>query len=156
MIKLYPVLPVPAPRQVARDKFKPSPSVQRYRAYRDELRLLQVSIPTDFHHVVFLMPVPFRWTASQAADQLLAPHQRTPDRDNLEKALLDSALTDDSGVWNGQATKLWWTFGSIVVADYPMPVHLWHGNDRVHNQLLQAYVRATEHGQSATTLVIHA
>ncbi|MGU0055537.1 RusA family crossover junction endodeoxyribonuclease [Enterobacter hormaechei] len=35
------------------------------------------------------------------------PHQQKPDKDNLEKALLDAIFDDDSRVWDGRVTKVW-------------------------------------------------
>lgn len=116
MIFLYPVVPVPAPRQVQKDKFNPSDHVQRYRAYRDELKLLRLEIPANFHHVVFCMPMPFGWSVRKREQHDLRPHLQTPDRDNLEKALLDSALDQDCAIWNGQTTKLWAQVGFVLVS----------------------------------------
>lgn len=148
MIKLYPVVPVPAPRQVQRDKFKPSPGVQRYRAYRDELNLLRLSIPADFHHAVFLMPMPPSWSAKEREKQMLRPHQQTPDRDNLEKALLDSAFSNDCTVWNGQTTKLWWREGAVLVSDRPLNVSDW-ACWYVDQSLGEGYLLATTRGKRA-------
>lgn len=122
MIRLYPVTPVPAPRQVQKDKWNPSDNVVRYRMFRDELKLRQIWIPPDFHHVVFVMPMLASWSGKKAADIEGAPHQRTPDRDNLEKALLDSVFGQDCAIWNGQTTKVWGRCGMIIVADHPIPI----------------------------------
>lgn len=121
MIKLWPVTPVPAPRQVHKDKFNPSLAVRRYRAFRDELRLRQVWIPLDYHHVLFLLPMPTSWKPQDRLDSDLMPHRQTPDRDNLEKALLDATFENDCQIWNGQTTKLWSQYGMIIVADHPLP-----------------------------------
>lgn len=122
MIKLYPVSPVPAPRQVQKDKWRPSDPVKRYRAFRDELALRQLWVPIDFHHIVFVMPILTTMSKSKVDALDGTPHLQKPDRDNLEKALLDSAFSDDCRIWNGQTTKIWGRFGMIIIADHPLPV----------------------------------
>lgn len=122
MIKLWPVTPVPAPRQVNADRWSPSDRVKRYRAYRDELKLRQIWVPTTFHHAVFLLPMPKSWKPTEREAMDLTAHKQTPDRDNLEKALLDATFGNDCEIWNGQTTKLWGCIGGIIVADHPLPV----------------------------------
>jgi Holliday junction resolvase RusA-like endonuclease len=43
------------------------------------------------------------------------PHQQKPDKDNLEKSILDAVFDDDSKVWDGRVSKLWGVDGKIVV-----------------------------------------
>lgn len=43
------------------------------------------------------------------------PHQKKPDKDNLEKALLDAIFDDDSRIWDGRVSKVWGTTGMITV-----------------------------------------
>jgi Holliday junction resolvase RusA-like endonuclease len=122
VIYVYPITPVPAPRQTRRDAFKSSaeypvrPPVARYRAFCDEVRLRQVRVPEPFHHVVFVLPMPSSWTPSQRAQHHGMPHQQKPDRDNLEKALLDALFANDARIWDGRTTKLWGTQGLLIVS----------------------------------------
>lgn len=116
MIRVYPITPVPAPRQVARDKFNPSASVQRYRAFRDECRLRHVQLPRPFHHVIFILPMSRSWSGKERLRLMGMPHEMRPDRDNLEKALLDAVYGEDCQVWDGRATKLWGPQGMIIVS----------------------------------------
>ena len=44
-------------------------------------------------------------------------HQQKPDKDNLEKALLDAIFDDDSRVWDGRVTKLWGEKGQIIIGE---------------------------------------
>jgi Holliday junction resolvase RusA-like endonuclease len=44
-------------------------------------------------------------------------HQNKPDKDNLEKALLDAIFDDDSRVWDGRVTKVWGEKGQIIIGD---------------------------------------
>lgn len=123
MLRVYAVEPVPAPRQVRSDAWNPSDGVCRYRAYRDWLQWHRAVIPLPFHHAVFVLPMPPSWPKEKRARMHGQPHTNKPDRDNLEKALLDSALaSNDAHVWNGQTTKLWGTRGLVIVSDTPLPI----------------------------------
>ncbi len=117
MVYVYPINPVPAPRQVGRDAWKPSPPVLRYRAFRDECTLRGVKIPLEFHHAIFVLSMPATWSATKKALNEGRRHQSKPDRDNLEKALLDACCPSDAHIWNGQTTKLWGRRGMIIVSD---------------------------------------
>lgn len=45
------------------------------------------------------------------------PHQQTPDKDNLEKALLDAVYDNDCRVWDGRVSKIWGREGKIIVKE---------------------------------------
>ena len=130
MIHVYPITPVSAPRQTRRDSLPPTsrypvrPEVARYRAYCDELRLRQVRVPEPFHHAVFVLPMPATWSQKKRAAHEGMPHQQKPDRDNLEKALLDALFGNDAGVWDGRTTKLWGAQGLLIISPQPIPVTL--------------------------------
>lgn len=117
MLRYYPIPPTPAPRQVRSDAWKPGPRVLRYRAFRDEVALRKVVIPQPFAHVIFLMKIPNSWAAAKQLAACGMPHQQKPDRDNLEKALLDSVFGEDCTIWDGRSTKLWAPRAGIVVSD---------------------------------------
>lgn len=112
LARSWPITPVPAPRQVRRDKFRPSPSVQRYRAFRDEVALRKVWHPTPGDLVVFIMPIP-RSRIKQGLEG--QPHLQTPDVDNLIKALLDACYSDDAHIWTATAAKVWGRAGAIYI-----------------------------------------
>lgn len=114
--------PVAAPRQTRRDKYKPRPPVQRYHAFRDEVRIRHVQIPAPYYHVVFVLAMPSSWSASQRTAARGRRHQQKPDKDNLEKALLDSVFGDDSHVWDGRVTKIWGDQDLIVISSAEIPI----------------------------------
>lgn len=124
MITVYPVLPVSAPRQVKRDKWNPSDHVKRYRAFRDELRWRGCTIPEPFHHALFVLPIPPSWSLKKQRAREGMPHQQRPDRDNLEKALLDAVYGEDCQVWDGRTTKLWGRRGLVLLSAEPVGVVL--------------------------------
>ena len=112
----YPITPCPAPRQVRRDAWDPSPSVQRYRAFKDEVRARNVKV-TATPFVVFYMPMPPSWPKKRRDRMNGTPHMSRPDIDNLQKALFDAVFDDDSHIWRVSAEKLWSEEGSIVVGE---------------------------------------
>ena len=119
MILVYPVTPAPAPRQTRSDIWNPSGQVVRYRAFRDEINLRIKDLPKGFYHVVFIIPMPKSWSKKKRREMTGKPHKSKPDKDNLEKALVDAVFRgrDDAHVWNSASSKLWGYSGSIIISD---------------------------------------
>lgn len=117
MIKVYPITPVPKPRQTRSDKWKQRPAVMRYRAFKDEMRLRGVTLPESNYHLIVVLPMPDSWKDEKKAKYNGQPHQRTPDKDNCEKAVLDGLFKDDSAVWDGRVTKFWGYHAAIIVRE---------------------------------------
>ena len=113
--RVYQITPVPKPRQTRSDKWKVRPNVARYRAFCDEVRLRKVTLPESGYHVIFVLPMPKSWSKKKKAEMDGKPHQQTPDKDNLEKALLDALFQDDSHIWDGRVTKRWGQEGQIII-----------------------------------------
>ena len=118
-IQVLDVVPTPAPRQSKRDKFKPSKAVLNYRAFRDQVAYQIQELPEDFFHIVFLIPVWPSWSKTKQREHVGHPHLAKPDKDNLEKSLVDAVYRDrsDSHVWNSCSTKLWSYYGAILILD---------------------------------------
>ena len=105
--------PIPAPRMVHSDKWKKRPEVQRYKAFRDEIRWraasMKCEIPPDVGLVgmVFYMPMPKSWSKAKRESHNGQYHRQTPDIDNLVKAFLDSLCGSDAHVAEIRAVKIW-------------------------------------------------
>lgn len=102
--------PVPAPRMTRRDKWlQPRrPCVARYFAYRALLVNAVGKIPVpDEMHLTFGFPVPSSWSKKKRAAMVGKPHRQRPDRDNCDKAVMDSLFEEDGGVWKGSQEKVW-------------------------------------------------
>ena len=96
---LLDITPVPKPRQTRADKWKQRPSVLRYRAFADELRLkLPRDVNLNWSSIHFNLPMPKSWSKKKKAEMDCTPHTQKPDIDNLLKALLDAHYADDSGI----------------------------------------------------------
>lgn len=117
----YHITPVPKPRMTNRDKWMKRPAVLQYRAFKDECRLHRVKLPEGSYHVIFVMPMPKTWSEKKRHAMHGQPHTQRPDKDNLEKALLDALHADDSMIWDGRATKVWGYEGRICIGAIERP-----------------------------------
>jgi Holliday junction resolvase RusA-like endonuclease len=59
------------------------------------------------------------WSAKKTREALGRPHTQKPDKDNVEKLVLDAlngiAYPDDSQVWDGGTRKVWGAVAKTVV-----------------------------------------
>ncbi|MGB1290547.1 MAG: RusA family crossover junction endodeoxyribonuclease [Pseudoalteromonas sp.] len=115
------IRPCPAPRQTKRDRWlKPArPCVQRYRDFKDQLRMFSdreryiLQVPLS---LTFRIEMPESWAKKKRLEMNGKPHLQTPDLDNLIKAFQDALLKDDSAVWKyGTMQKIWAEKGSITI-----------------------------------------
>jgi Holliday junction resolvase RusA-like endonuclease len=114
--KRYYLNPNTKPRQTRRDKFNPSKAVQRYRLFKDRVRLAKmIEVPPAGAIVTFVIPMPASWSKKKKAAMIGGPHQQVPDVDNLLKALLDAQFIDDAHIWDIRGRKLWGERGSITI-----------------------------------------
>lgn len=120
---VYPIVPYPKPRMTRRDKWNPSPSAVKYWSFAEEVRIRGVKIPPEGAHIVFVMPMPKSWPESRKARMAGAPHVTKPDKDNLEKALLDAVYQSDAHIWDARITKIWGRNGAIIIGKAP-PIDL--------------------------------
>ena len=105
------------PRMTQRDKWKKRPCVMRYRAYKDELNLNISKYPDLVSDLesgdvigvswVAVLPMPKSWSKKKKLAMKGRYHRQKPDRDNIDKGILDAILKDDSGVAVGSMTKIW-------------------------------------------------
>ncbi|VVT52223.1 Phage Holliday junction resolvase [Kosakonia radicincitans] len=114
---IYPIVPMGKPRMTRADKWKKRPEVMRYRAFCDEVRIWGVVLPVAGAHVTFVLPMPTSWSKKKRAEMNGKPHQTKPDKDNLEKALLDALFESDAHIWDSRVTKLWGESGQIIIEE---------------------------------------
>lgn len=124
MSQVYSIVPVPKPRMTKRDKWAGRPPVLRYLAYKDECQLNRVTLPQSGYHITFVMPMPSSWSKKKKSEYNRRPHQQKPDKDNLEKALLDAVMSEDCAVWDGRVTKIWGYQGLIIIDQIGQPENL--------------------------------
>ena len=112
-VRFYDICPMAKPRINRASRF--SDKAKRYYAWRDLVRLLGITFPEGGGHVIFTIPMAASWSGAKKARMNATPHQQVPDKDNLEKALLDACFTDDRKVWDGRASKVWGYEGRIDI-----------------------------------------
>jgi len=114
-IKVYDIIPVPKPRMTVSDKWKKRLPVVRYFEFKDQVKKAGITLPESGYHVTFILPMPDSWPKKKKALMINQPHQQKPDKDNLEKALLDAIFEQDCRVWDGRVTKKWGYEGKIII-----------------------------------------
>lgn len=113
--KVYEIEPVPKPRQTNRSRWKKTPSDERYYRFKDEIRSSGVDVPESGYHVLFVLKMPKSWKPNIKDKMRHTPCQKVPDKDNLEKALLDSLFKQDSHIWDGRVSKVWGDSGKMII-----------------------------------------
>jgi Holliday junction resolvase RusA-like endonuclease len=111
----YLIIPVAKPRMTRADKWEKRTCVMKYRDFCDDVRDSGLTLPPAGYHIVFILPMPRSWRPKKKKSMDGQPHQQTPDKDNLEKALLDALFQNDAHIWDGRVTKLWGYSGKIIV-----------------------------------------
>ena len=114
-VMVYDIKPVPKPRMTRSDRWKKRPCVLRYFDFKDAVKRLGITIPDCNYHVIFIMPMPKSWNREKKFTMDGEPHQQRPDKDNLEKALLDAIFQEDCRIWDGRCSKVWGYEGKIII-----------------------------------------
>ena len=113
--------PIGKPRMTRADKWRRRPCVLAYRACADKaryaLRAAPASIgvqvdgqfPAGLYDVSWMafIAMPESWSKKKKAALRGKPHFGKPDRDNIDKAILDALFPDDRGVTSGALLKFW-------------------------------------------------
>lgn len=116
-MKGYPITPMGKPRMTRGDKYKKRSVVLRYWAFKEECQIRRLALPECCYHLVFVLPMPASWSKKKKAEMYGQPHRGKPDKDNLEKAVLDALFDDDAAIWDGRVTKYWGYEGAILVGE---------------------------------------
>jgi len=106
------------PRMTRRDQWAKRPCVLRYRAQADHLRLAGLRLPMRYIAIAFLR-MPDSWSTAEKRRRNAAPHLSKPDRDNLEKGLLDALAPSDAHFWDGRLQKRWGWHGRLLLMRAP-------------------------------------
>jgi Holliday junction resolvase RusA-like endonuclease len=113
--------PMGAIRQNKKSLYNPKikDRIDRYHAYRDELKRqadqYNFKFPNSTYWMIFYMPIPASLSKKKKREMELEPCLTRPDKDNLEKAVLDALLTEDSHVWDGRVTKVYSAITGIEI-----------------------------------------
>ncbi len=126
IIKIFNIVPLAKPRMTQRDRWS-MVKRNRHRArkcvlgwlyWREELQWQAegFEMPKSGYHVIFVLPMPSSWSPKKRQEMEGKPHQQRPDKDNLEKALLDALCPGgDADIWDGRCSKIWGKEGQIII-----------------------------------------
>lgn len=111
--------PMGKPRMTQRDKWAKRPAVMRYRAWADLARLHARGLPDatqikSLSWSAYFAP-PKSWSRKRAQEAIGELHRAKPDRDNIDKAVLDALFREDSGIAAGYLEKRWDVESRLVI-----------------------------------------
>lgn len=112
---IYDIEPVPKPRMTRSSKWETVEREARYYAFKDEVRRTHVTLPEEGYHVIFVLKMPLKWNLLKKERLRHTACQKNVDKDNLEKALLDSLFKNDSHIWDGRVSKVWGDSGKMII-----------------------------------------
>ena len=103
------ITPMGKPRMTQRDHWFKRPSVERYWAYKAALQAACPGRPPSPIAVSWTayFPFPASWSKAKKEASRGMPHRAKPDRDNVDKGILDALWDADQCVAMGSLTKLW-------------------------------------------------
>ncbi len=101
--------PMGKPRMTQRDKWRKRDVVVRYREFADRLRAACFGVMSNPSRVSWkaFLPMSESWSKKKKALLQGRPHRLKPDRDNIDKAILDALWENDAGVASGEIAKFW-------------------------------------------------
>lgn len=104
--------PIGKPRMSQRDKWKKRPAVVRYRGWCDRVRAaVGDCLPApdrilELNWKAYFEP-PVSWSKAKRIAAIGEIHRSNPDRDNIDKAVLDCLFKQDSAIGVGRIEKRW-------------------------------------------------
>lgn len=106
--------PVSAPRMTQQDKWMKRPCVVRYREWSNEAKRIAGDLPDPSRIESLSWSAYFEpsesWPKKKRVASVGTLHRFKPDRDNLDKAVLDSLFKNDAAIARGSISKWWdWT-----------------------------------------------
>ncbi len=105
-----PGIPLGKPRMTQRDRWQKRKCVVKFRAWADVARAHAPMNLTDDPLTVSwtaFLPLPASWSKAKRAAHLGTLHRQKPDRDNIDKGILDALFPSDCGVAGGTIVKRW-------------------------------------------------
>jgi len=110
----YNINPVPKPRMTQADRWRKRPCVLRYFDFKDKVRELDIKVDNG-DHIIFVLPMAKSWGMKKKREKCRQLHDQRPDKDNLEKALLDAVYDEDCEIADTRVTKIWGYNGEIII-----------------------------------------
>lgn len=103
--------PMGKPRMTQSDKWKKRKVVQKYWVYKDMLvqtaKGINFIMPECNYWIFCYISMARSWSKKKKKEFADCPHKLKPDKDNIEKGILDALCKEDSHIWDGRITKIW-------------------------------------------------
>ena len=101
--------PIGKPRMTQRDRWKKRPCVVAYREWCDQLRAAAPALPEKPRvlEILAYIALPDSWSEKRKANMRGRSHERTPDADNIAKAVMDCLMPQDKTIWRLIIEKRW-------------------------------------------------
>jgi len=112
--------PMGKPRMTRQDRWKHRPCVVQYREFCDRIRKAVGPLVIDPEKVLRLdwtatFAPPKSWKKADREDAIGTLHRQMPDRDNLDKAILDALFERDQAIAAGTLLKVWGWDSSLTI-----------------------------------------
>lgn len=105
--------PMGAPRMTRRDKWKNRPCVEAYHAFRDAIRRY---FPGDVPPAEHVNELSWLATFATSKPELIGTiYRNKPDRDNIDKAILDALWKRDEAIGPGWIDRRWGTEDKLEI-----------------------------------------
>lgn len=104
---IVPLVAIGKPRMTRRDKWAKREPVVRYHEFCDNLRHYCQGMPIDpvYLEWVAYFPIPGSLSNKKAAELVNQHHRVKPDRDNVDKAIMDALFKQDQRIAVGSQEK---------------------------------------------------
>lgn len=104
--------PMGKPRMTQRDKWNKRSVTSKYWAYKDKILAEIYKNNINWENVVGLswtayFTIPRSWSKKKKRESRGQLHLQTPDRDNIDKGILDAIFKNDSHIATGTIEKRW-------------------------------------------------
>ena len=109
-----------APRMTQRDRWKGRECVLKYHAFRDAIRRDAPPLP-PVERIDSLSWMAYFAIKKGSKHKIHDSHREKPDRDNIDKAILDALFEEDSGIAAGTICKVWGLQSMLIVKIVVLP-----------------------------------
>lgn len=109
MTVTIPIIAIGKPRMTRSDRWNKRDCVVRYREWCDALRAMVGKVPENpvaLEWIAYL-PMPNSWSRKRREQMRGQLHRTKPDRDNIDKAIMDALFKNDAIIAMGMQRKHW-------------------------------------------------
>ena len=113
--------PIAKPRMTQKDKWAKRDCVMRYRAWKEKALIQTNELFPHFSldnrdpmivSWVAYFPISQSWSEKKKNEMIAKPHRVKPDRDNIDKAILDALFESDQGIAGCNYMWKYWDDGN--------------------------------------------